>query len=108
MITVTGRPAIGEGKSFTFRLKVEDNSLPDFNDPLRNQVMFYNETKDYFLPRYTDMETAVHITANLQGKAYLPGFIRFNTKFRTFYFTPDEGDIGTYTIDVTLIESTGY
>jgi hypothetical protein len=75
---------------------------------LKDQYVYWNETEKFTLPLYKDLENDVYISAALDGLSYLPLFINFKPSKRRFTFSPEQKHEGTYTIKVTLTESTGY
>ena len=104
----SARPPVGPGYEQDFRVTIHENTPPSFLAELEDQHVTWNTTEVYTLPLYKDMENDVYISAALDGLSYLPLFINFKPSKRRFTFTPEAKHEGTYTIKVTLTESTGY
>lgn len=102
------RPPVGAGSSQAFSIVIRRNTPPSFLASLKDQKLAWNDTETYTLPLYKDIENDVYISAALDGLSYLPLFINFKPSKRRFTFTPEQKHVGTYTIRVTLTESTGY
>ncbi|MEN5036762.1 calcium-binding protein [Pseudomonas sp. TWI929] len=96
----------------TFTLTIRTlNHAPVAADPIEAQTATDSQPFSFVLPASTfaDPDTAdtLNYSAILAAGSALPGWLHFDAATRTFSGTPDDPDIGTYSVRVIATDSAG-
>ncbi|RYZ97368.1 MAG: hypothetical protein EOO68_15420, partial [Moraxellaceae bacterium] len=126
--TFSGTPANGDIGTLSIEVTAIDGNggiisdvfnivIANTNDApvVANTIPDQNATEDalftFLIPSNTfsdvDVGDTLTYAAQLSGGGALPGWLTFNTATRTFSGTPANSDIGTLTIDITVIDGNG-
>lgn len=104
----------GGGKSSTAAFSLTVTPKPDpplITRPITEQITLEDEPFTFTLASdtFTDPDPGdlISITAQLSGTETLPPWLTFDPISQTFSGTPANGDVGSYVIQVTAIDSTG-
>jgi hypothetical protein len=104
-VELTATDGSGETPTATFDITVENvNDAPTVEGAIGNQTTDEDQpfslTFDTDLFADVDADDALTYTAQLQGGGALPAWLTFNAETRTFSGTPENGDVGTYHVEL--------
>ncbi|MDQ8182961.1 putative Ig domain-containing protein, partial [Pelagicoccus sp. SDUM812005] len=109
-IQVTATDESGESASGTFTLEVVNTNDGPLARPISDQAVSEDATFNLdVLDRFSDLDSDDNLTldATLEDGSPLPTWLEFDAETGTFSGTPENGDVGALSINVTATDESG-